>query len=71
MDPQAAWIQLLNAYHGADWDQVETSATALYDWLHRGGFPPQVSSPMAFETVCLMALDLACCKRSAEGDDPA
>lgn len=40
MDPQAAWIQLQEAYRNRDWEAVGELAQSLLDWLERGGFPP-------------------------------
>jgi hypothetical protein len=42
MDPQAAWNELLAAYDRLDWDEVETLAQGLLDWLRRDGFPPRI-----------------------------
>lgn len=42
MDPQAMWDQLLDAYAAGNWDKIEAHATALLDWLQRGGMPPQI-----------------------------
>lgn len=41
MDPQVVWELLLDAYCDHDWDAVEEHATALREWLEKGGFPPQ------------------------------
>jgi hypothetical protein len=42
MDPQVAWDDLLSAYAEGDFDRIEELATALREWLDRGGFPPTV-----------------------------
>lgn len=42
MDPQIAWEQLLAAYQAGDWNLIEERATALIEWLDRGGFPPNI-----------------------------
>ncbi|MFO0966119.1 MAG: hypothetical protein U0793_11125 [Gemmataceae bacterium] len=42
MDPQETWDQLLTAYAEGDWDRIEELATALSEWLRKGGFPPTV-----------------------------
>ncbi len=42
MDPQATWDQLLAAFVDGDWDRIDELATALIEWLDRGGFAPKV-----------------------------
>ncbi len=42
MDPQAACDQMLNAVARQNWPEVREYATALSEWLARGGFPPKV-----------------------------
>jgi len=42
MDPQAAWDALIAAYRSRDPEQVEEHASALKEWLERGGYPPYV-----------------------------
>ena len=42
MDPQATWDELLSAYAEGDFDRIEVLASALREWLGRGGFPPTV-----------------------------
>jgi hypothetical protein len=41
MDPQIVWERLLDAYADDDWASVDEHASALLDWLEKGGFPPQ------------------------------
>ena len=41
MDPQAAWQQMVSAVSGGHWDEAGEYADGLYQWLQRGGFPPQ------------------------------
>jgi hypothetical protein len=42
MDPQVTWDQMLRAVACQDWDEVRELATALSEWIARGGFPPKV-----------------------------
>lgn len=43
MDPQAAWIEMLEAISGRDWDQVHVLAEGLMEWLRNRGVPPQTT----------------------------
>lgn len=43
MDPNAAWQMMVNALESANWRVVQTHANDLLDWLHMGGFPPDIS----------------------------
>lgn len=51
MDPNRAWLDLLEASREHDWEQAASLASDLKDWLTRDGFPPTVISqlPMALE----------------------
>ena len=40
MDPQRAWLMLMEAIRIADYDEAVGIASDLYEWLSRGGFPP-------------------------------
>jgi len=40
MDPQAAWMELLDARHQRDWDRAEELAENLLEWMNKRGFPP-------------------------------
>ena len=42
MDPQAAWLAMIQALIDEDYDLASEFADALVDWLNRGGFPPKV-----------------------------
>ncbi len=42
MDPQATWQAMLQALIDDDRDSASDHATALIDWLERGGFSPTV-----------------------------
>lgn len=41
MDPQATWLELLDAWEAGDWEAVVDAAEALLSWLDKRGFPPQ------------------------------
>ena len=41
MDPQTAWQQMVSAVSGGHWEEAGEYADGLYQWLQRGGFPPQ------------------------------
>lgn len=47
MDPQATWDELLEAYRDRDADRAEEYATALHEWLQKGGFPPDTGGGRA------------------------
>lgn len=75
MDPQATWDQLLAAFVDGDWDQIDELATALIEWLDRGGFPPKVLEKSELGEVgnrvlaragCLFALEVFQGERSIE-----
>ena len=68
MDPQVVWGQLLDAYVDHDWDGVEEHARSLFEWLEKGGFPPQTVrdrelrqpvNRLIAEATCRMALEEA------------
>jgi len=44
MDPQAAWLELMDAFHQLDWDRVRDLAEGLLHWMDRGGFPPETAT---------------------------
>ena len=44
MDPQIAWKDLRDAYAEKNFDDMQSSADDLLEWLDHGGFPPQTSS---------------------------
>jgi hypothetical protein len=43
MDPNAAWLMMVDALESGNWRVVRTHANDLLDWLHVGGFPPDIS----------------------------
>lgn len=45
MDPQATWLQLVNAWSAGNWEEVVELASALLDWLDKHGFPPEPLAP--------------------------
>ncbi len=42
MDPQAAWLAMIQALVDKDHELATEYAEALVDWLDRGGFPPKI-----------------------------
>ena len=42
MDPQATWLAMIQALVDEEDEIASEYAGALYGWLERGGFPPQV-----------------------------
>ncbi len=42
MDPQTAWLAMIQALIDDDDELASDYADALFDWLDRGGFPPKV-----------------------------
>ena len=42
MDPQAAWLSMMEAMRFGDYDQAAEIASDLDNWLTHGGFPPVV-----------------------------
>ena len=42
MDPQATWLEMLQALIDDDREAASEHATSLIDWLDRGGFAPKV-----------------------------
>lgn len=42
MDPQAAWLAMIQALVDEDHELASEYADALIDWLNRSGFPPKV-----------------------------
>jgi N-acetylglutamate synthase-like GNAT family acetyltransferase len=57
MDPDRAWIQLINAIDKADLDEALAIARDLHEWLSRGGFPPKVIQQLgtASRDICSVA----------------
>jgi hypothetical protein len=49
MDPNQTWSDLSEAFGEEDWDRVDELASALAEWLDRGGFPPSVTGHKAFD----------------------
>ena len=43
MDPNAAWLELMDAFRQLDWDRVHELAEGLLQWMDRDGFPPETS----------------------------
>lgn len=43
MDPQRAWLDLLDAISQGDFEDAVAIATDLQEWLRKGGFPPTVA----------------------------
>ena len=43
MDPQVAWLELMDAFHQLDWDRVRDLADGLLQWMNGGGFSPETS----------------------------
>ena len=44
MDPQAAWLLLLDAMETGHWRVVREQAQDIRDWIELGGSPPNVSN---------------------------
>lgn len=44
MDPNCTWRDLILAHHEGDLDRVDELASALLDWLAKGGFPPRIGT---------------------------
>jgi hypothetical protein len=44
MDPQAAWLLLLDAMATGHWRVVREQAQDIRDWIELGGIPPNVSN---------------------------
>ncbi len=42
MDPEATWLEMLQALIADDREAASEHAKNLIDWLDRGGFPPRV-----------------------------
>lgn len=45
MDPQQTWRALLDAWFTRQWDEVVELSEALFNWLEKHGFAPQVEYP--------------------------
>jgi hypothetical protein len=43
MDPQAAWLLLVDALESGHWRVVREQAQDLLEWMEMGGFPPDIS----------------------------
>jgi hypothetical protein len=43
MDPDAAWVTMLQAFADDEWEPALEHAEALLGWLRMGGFPPKVT----------------------------
>lgn len=43
MDPQAAWKEMVDAFHELDWERARDLAEGLLQWMDGGGFPPDTS----------------------------
>lgn len=50
MDPNQTWRDLIIAFRENDHDRVDELASALIDWLQKGGFPPTIASGVDQET---------------------
>ena len=44
MDPQAAWLLMLDAFESGHWRVVQEQAQDLLEWLDLGGIPPVINS---------------------------
>ena len=44
MDPQAAWLELMDAFRQLDWDRIRDLAEGLLQWMDCGGFPPETAT---------------------------
>lgn len=66
MDPQTCWERLLDAYSDHDWDAVEEHATAVLDWLGKGGFPPQTVAWRRLRPPAHRLIALATCRLALE-----
>ena len=66
MDPQATWERLLDAYCDHDWDSVEEHATALLDWLEKGGFPPRTVQRRRLRPPADRLIALSTCRLALE-----
>lgn len=42
MDPQAAWLLMVDALESGHWRVVREQAQDLLEWMALGGFPPDV-----------------------------
>ena len=43
VDPNAAWLELMDAFRQLDWNRVHELAEGLLQWMVRDGFPPETS----------------------------
>jgi hypothetical protein len=44
MDPQAAWLLLIDALQSGHWLVVREQSEDLLEWLDLGGVPPDISN---------------------------
>ena len=72
MDPQQTWQEMLDAYASGQLSQADELASALLDWLDKGGFPPQTFPDRTFDSdfnwdvarAAVQAILSQCCERS-------
>lgn len=62
MDPHVTWQRLLDAYADDDSDASVEHATALLDWLEKGGFPPRTVSHRRLRPAADRLIALATCR---------
>jgi hypothetical protein len=40
MDPNTTYLEILRGLMNRDWEEVKKHNENLYQWLNKGGFPP-------------------------------
>jgi len=55
MDPNAAWVALCAAVADARWTEAGELADGLLEWLIKGGYPPEITGVLLFDSVVARA----------------
>lgn len=66
MDPDETWRLLGEACSKMDWPAVVEFATALMEWLEKGGFPPRMANLAASDQEVSKTAVFAACRYSLE-----
>lgn len=62
MDPQAAWLLMLDAMETGHWRVVREQAQDIRDWIDLGGLPPNVSNAKVNDRAWNRQVALYACK---------
>ena len=71
MDPDTAWREFLDACQQRDWSEAQETASALLEWLDRGGFPPESQPDRTLDDALNRAIVAAACRHVLDRPEPS